>query len=70
MVRDRFPEKSIRLLIPVGKNSWDLSDAVGGPKNVRRIKQVHLEHCLLPESISDNNGNTIVRRPPEYDPLV
>ena len=71
MVRQRFPEKSVRLLLPVRRtNSAELRRAVGDPNGVREIKQMHLERCLLPESISDNNGNIIVRRPTEYDPPV
>ena len=67
MVRDRFPEKSLQLLAPVGRNSSELSKAVGGPKRVSKIKRLHLERCLLPESISDKNGNSILR-PAKYDP--
>lgn len=70
MVRQRFPEKSVRLLLPVRRtNSAELLRSVGDPNGVREIKQIHLERCLLPESVSDKNGNTIVR-PSEYAPPV
>lgn len=70
MVRERFPEKRVRLLLPVRRtNSAELLDAVGDSKGVRQIKQIHLERCLLPESMSGKNGSTIVR-PSEYDPPV
>ncbi len=71
MVRERFPEKGIRLLLPVGRpNSAELLNAIGDPQGVRKIKRLHLERCLLPESISDEKGSIIVRRPTEYDPPV
>ena len=68
MVRDRFPEKSIRLLIPMGRtNISELVSAVGGPKAASKIKRLHLERCLLPESISDKNGR-VIHRPAKYTP--
>ena len=68
IVRDRFPEKSLRLLTPVGRyNSLELLKAVGGQGRASKIKRFHLERCLLPESINDKDGR-IIRRPAEYDP--
>ena len=68
MVRERFPEKSLRLLTPMGRyNISELLEAVGGQKGASKIKRSHLERCLLPESITDKAGR-IIRRPAEYDP--
>ena len=67
MVRKRFPQKSIKLLQPVGRKSSELVGAVGGAGEASEIKRIHLERCRLPESITDKNGN-IIRRPAKYDP--
>lgn len=68
MVKSRFPEKSIRVLTPIGRHhSMGLVNAAGGLKQAKKIQEIHLEHCLLPAQISDSAGNTIATRPDKYD---
>ena len=67
MVRKQFPEKRIRIITPIGKpHCLELKEAVGGEREVRHIQRVHLEECLLPETIIDEDERIV--RPKEYDP--
>lgn len=68
-VIQKFPEKRIRVLTPVGRShSWELYNLVGN-KNCANLKRSHLEECLLPETLLDTGGNELVR-PGKYDPPV
>ena len=69
VVQEEFPSKEIRILTPVGRpHSWDLRNLVGGLANCQNLKRIHLERCLLPETILDARGNTVASRPAKYDP--
>lgn len=66
-LRER-PEKEVRILAPPGRNySMDLVNAAGGTRNAKKLKETHLEHCLLPATVSLPSGKT-VKRPTPYDP--
>ncbi len=69
LVNKKFPMKDIKIITPVGRFvSSQLRNAVGGVKNCKEIKPVHLNNCLLPESIYDDQGKMIVQRPSRYAP--
>lgn len=69
LIRGGLPKKRIRPIIPIGRRySWDLVDAVGGKKYVRRMKLYHLERSLLEKEIRDEKGNVIALRPEKYNP--
>lgn len=68
LAKQRFPEKKFHILTPTGrKHSWELVNAVGGKKNAKHIKAIHLERSLFPENITLPSGRIIVR-PVEYTP--
>ncbi len=67
MLRARFPKKDVRVLTPLRRNhSLEIVRAVGGLQFAKKIKQVHLEHNVLPKTIGSGR-NTIIR-PARYDP--
>lgn len=69
MAKERFPKKQIFVITPPHyKHSLELIKAVGGYRFSRKIKVSHLEQCLLPEIISEEDGASI-RRPSEYNPI-
>lgn len=64
MVRRRFPEKTIKILTPIGRNhSRELVAAAGGLKNAKKLQQIHLQRCLLPSQILDSEGNVLASCP-------
>jgi uncharacterized LabA/DUF88 family protein len=71
LVKARFPDKTIRLLTPVGRyHSLELMNAVGGKTQVRRITTKQLTRCLFPGEIRAEDGSPVATRPPEYDPRL
>jgi uncharacterized LabA/DUF88 family protein len=69
MVRDRFPEKEIRIIAPVGRPySMELVGAAGGRSQGVKMARIHLERSLLPREVLDENGVLVSTRPPKYDP--
>ena len=67
LVKKDFPEKRTRVIFPPSRGySWDLVDAVGGKKNARRIKTIHLERSLLGVEVQDESGKVVARRPDKY----
>lgn len=67
MVKQRFPEKELRILTPPGRQqSRDLSRAAAD-KNNTVIKEIHLQRSLLPAQITTADGN-IIDRPRNYTP--
>ncbi len=68
MVKNRFPDKTIRVFAPPGrKHSKELGEAVG-KNNLRRLKTIHLEQFLFGAEIFDKMGNCIAVRPVDYNP--
>ena len=66
-LKSEFPHKRVRILFPPGSVvGSDLRQAVGGIKNCRQIKQIHIERSLLPVEIRDQSGNIVARCPREY----
>ncbi len=69
MVRDRFPKKEFRIIGPVGRGfSMDLVSVAGGKECGKRMKEVHLEECLLPSGIRSDAGQLVATRPAKYHP--
>lgn len=69
MVLERFPEKQVRILTPVGRDhSWALVNAAGGLKCAKKIRSAHLQSSLLPEKIMDADGNLVATQPSSYEP--
>lgn len=69
MIRAKFPAKEIRVIAPIGRPfSMDLVNAAGGTSEVRKMKMIHLERCLLPGTILDDQGVVVCTRPAKYDP--
>lgn len=67
LVRRRFPDKKIKVLVPPDlKGGNELWGAAGGKKNCRKIGWVHIERCQLPDSIRNEAGLTAAVRPREY----
>lgn len=66
MVQADFPKKKFKLVTPPGRRH---SKELGSLANkLVRIKEFHLQRCLLPASIVEASGTVIVTRPPKYDP--
>lgn len=69
MVREQFPAKSIRILAPYPRqHSMDLVRSAGGLEHARRIQQIHVERCLLPDKVLDASGLLCAERPLKYCP--
>lgn len=69
MVLDRFPDKQVRVITPIGRNhSLGLVNAAGGTKNAKRMTRAHVEMALFPANVVDVDGNTIATRPNAYTP--
>lgn len=69
IVRSDFPSKEIRILAPPGRPySMDLVTAAGGQKAASRMKEIHMERALFPESVLDDKGTVIAQRPIKYSP--
>jgi hypothetical protein len=69
LVCSTFPEKRIRILAPPNRpHSKELVASAGGPKRCSKIKRVHLERALLPETLRDVGGKILARRPSKYAP--
>jgi uncharacterized LabA/DUF88 family protein len=67
MVKSRFPNKSVKILTPIGRHhSMRLVRAAGGLKMAKKIEYVHMEHCIFAEEICDKAGNVIAKRPAGY----
>ena len=67
LVKKDFPEKKTRVIFPPSRGySWDLVDAVGGKKNARRIKPIHIERSLLGMEVQDESGRVVAKRPDKY----
>ena len=65
-IRELPKQRKIKIIGPPNRpHSKELSKL---STKLTKIKTVHLERCLLPAEIKDENGNLIVRRLPEYDP--
>lgn len=68
-VKILFPNKELKIISPLNRNtSMDLFNAVGGSKNCKHIKQIHIERSLLPREVCNEQGLIIAVRPTEYDP--
>ncbi len=66
LFRSEFSEKKIKIVAPpFRRHSKELWAAA---TNKAKIKQLHLEKCLMPEHAQDKDGNEIFRRPTQYDP--
>lgn len=69
MVRDKFPQKQIKIISPPKAGHSKEMGRLVGRKNLSSIKQIHLERTLLPSSVVDPATRSIVAtRPPSYDP--
>jgi uncharacterized LabA/DUF88 family protein len=67
MVKSRFPMKSVKIITPIGRHhSMSLVNAAGGLKQVKKLQEVHLDHCLLPDEVCDLSGNIVATRPASY----
>jgi len=67
LVRERYPEKEIVVLTPPGRRTTKgLADATG--IRATRMKSLHVERSLLPETVFDADGNAVAVRPAKYDP--
>lgn len=68
MVRSEFPNKSVRIITPVGmSHSFELVRAVGGKKHATSMQRIHIERSLFGHEVRDPSERVIVR-PKEYDP--
>ena len=68
MLNKEFPDKNVRIIFPFARGySWDLVHAVGGKKNIRQLKRIHLERSLIEKEVRSDTGELIIR-PTEYDP--
>lgn len=69
MVRAEFPQKSVRIVTPVGlSHSFQLVTAAGGKQHAVHMKEIHLERSLFGREVYDAGGNIVATRPAEYDP--
>jgi uncharacterized LabA/DUF88 family protein len=65
-VREMPRSRKVKIISPPGKpHSKELCRY---STNQAKIKEIHLERCLLPKEIVDLNGDVIVVRPTKYDP--
>lgn len=64
----RIIPKDVRIISPQGrKHSFDLVRAAGGKEHCRQLRELQIEHALLPREIKDQDGRDVIR-PHEYDP--
>ena len=67
-VKSRFPEKSFRIVAPVGRGfSMELLSVAGGPGCGSRLRETHLHTALLPREVRNSAGVLVATRPQEYD---
>ena len=66
MVKHHIAGKKIKIIAPPfrshSKELWAAADGRA------KIKEVHLEKCLLPERFADAKGDLVFERPTEYEP--
>jgi uncharacterized LabA/DUF88 family protein len=66
IVKDRFPEKILKIVTPPGaRHSKEMAQIVG-EKHLASIKTIHLQHNQFPEIIVDADGKAITSRPEKY----
>jgi len=68
VIRHDFPHKNIKIISPPNAGHSKEMGKLVGTKKLASIKQVHLEKCLLPDAVTDVQGNVVARRPPNYNP--
>ena len=68
-MRREFPDKSVRIISPVGRRySMDLLNAAGGKHHGKQMKPTHLERSLFNRKVTDTSGQLVSIRPKKYDP--
>ena len=68
LLHKRFPKLPVKVIVPPGRrHSKQLANIVG-KKRLQSIKVLHIERSLLPEQVTDEEGNTIAIRPTSYAP--
>lgn len=68
MLHTRFPELPVKVIVPpLRRHSKQLAQIVG-KKRLQSIKLIHIERSLLPERVSDAEGNVVALRPKSYAP--
>lgn len=60
-VHELAPVKQIGIMLPIGRNSYDLKNAADF---VKKMPQEKLKRCLLPQTIA--LGNDTIRKPPNW----
>lgn len=66
-VRREFPSKAMRIITAMDRPfSSELVAAAGQP--ARKLRRVHVEHALFPETVADASGRVVARRPVKYAP--
>jgi uncharacterized LabA/DUF88 family protein len=68
LVLDSFPEKEISIVTPPGR--YEIARQLRNMATTHKIKQKHLKKHLLPENLTDTDGNVVVTRPLKYAPPV
>lgn len=65
LIRESFPALSVVVLTP--PNRYSLAHELRGLSSTIRIRRHHLQHNLLPYSVTLRNGS-VITRPHKYDP--
>lgn len=65
-IRQHFPKKKVKIIAPPhrrhSKELWALANSQAS------ISQIHLERCLLDQTVVDSKGIKVCTRPKVYDP--
>lgn len=64
LTRERFPKKRITTVAP--PNYYHSNELIKVSSDKARIRIKHLEHSLLPSTVTDGSGLVSVSRPSEY----
>lgn len=67
MVKDRFPEKKVKIITPPELSHSKEMAKVVGSQNLGSIKRIHLERSLFPEVVKNAKGYVVAIRPEKYD---
>ena len=65
-----FPEKTVRIINPVGRKYSSRLYQMVGRKNYRPMKEIHVARSLFDAQVFASDGTVAAVRPPEYAPPV
>lgn len=66
LVKDRFPDKQIKIITPPNmRHSKEMAKVVGR-KQLGKIQQIHIERSLFPKVLFGADKKPVVRRPGKY----